>query len=147
MDQAVVIRMTQEEIDNLGYDLGAEAAIFRQALDDHKNTEGVPAPTSYPLVERIVREGVIIEIIPPPVVPEPPLPTTVSMSTFWSRMTEQEAEAVDGAIAGATVRLRRVFNALTALPNDHPDYAAIRNLVITAVASETRAGEILAPEF
>ncbi|MGO4738661.1 hypothetical protein AB4099_19085 [Bosea sp. 2KB_26] len=89
-------------------------------------------------------------IVVPPPDPEPepgPPKKIVLISTFWSRMTDEEAEAVDGAIAGTSVRLRRVFNALGALPNHHPDYSAIRDLVIAAVGSQTRADEILLPEI
>lgn len=146
MDQEV-IKLTQADIDALGYDLEAEVVAFRQAVEDHKETEGVPAPTSFPLVERIARGGAVIEIVPPPPVPEPPPKTTVTMDMFWSRMTEDEAVAMETQVNGVTVRLRRVFNALVTLPNSHPDYTAIRSMAIAAVGGEARADEILAPEF
>lgn len=89
-------------------------------------------------------------VIPKPAEPEPepdPAKTIVLINTLWSRMTDPEAEAFDAQISATSVRLRRVFNALGALALSHPDYAAIRDLLITAVGGAARADEILAPEL
>ncbi len=137
------LRLDRAEIDALEFDLYAEVAAFKASLEAHRLTEGQAAPVSYPIVERIVREGLAVVIVEPP---PPALPTTLRMETFWARMTEPEAEAVDEAVNALSARLRRIFNGLQFLDLDLPDYTAIRAMVAGAT-TPARSDVILAPEF
>ena len=66
--------------DMLGGDLAAAVKEFAAAVEAHRFTVGVPAPTAHPLVEEIVRQHggsfTIVDDTPPekPKEPEPPLP-------------------------------------------------------------------------
>lgn len=89
----------------------------------------------------------IIEPVPEPepdpdAPPEAPQPSRLDMAVFWSRMTDDEAEAFDAALP--SLRLRRIVGALVLIDKTHPDYATIRQLVVD-VTNETRADAILAP--
>lgn len=48
-------RISDKDYDALTFDLDWEIQKYKQAREDHKFTENVPAPTTYPLVEEIVR--------------------------------------------------------------------------------------------
>lgn len=51
-----MLYFSQDNFFALGRELvNARIASFTQALADHASTEGVPAPTDHPLIERIVR--------------------------------------------------------------------------------------------
>jgi len=72
--------MPRSLFDNLDYNLDREIAAFQQAVEDHKTTEGVPAPYARsPLVEAIVRNhGGVYRIIDEPAGRGPTMKLTLS---------------------------------------------------------------------
>lgn len=52
----MVYRIIDKDFDALTFDLDYEIESYRLAREDHKHTEGVPAPTApHPMIEEIVR--------------------------------------------------------------------------------------------
>lgn len=77
----------------------------------------------------------------------PPPPYGLPVSVFWTRMTDEEAEEFDGAMATASpLRLRRVFNSATSITSGTELFLFVRN-VLVGVVSGTRADEIMAPSL
>lgn len=62
----------------------------------------------------------------------------------WRRCSADEAETLDGVLAQAPVRLRRIFEAAQYLDPADPDFPVIRDAVVLALG-EARAAEVLAP--
>jgi len=73
-------------------ELQARVAAFLQALEDHKLTEGVPAPREDELVEELARSGEPFIVLAPP---SPP--------------TEEEAAALEAASALEAKRLAALY--------------------------------------
>lgn len=74
-----MIKISREFIEGGGGQAAFDDAIavFDKALKDHSKTEGVPAPTTHPIIERLVRHhGGAYEIVEPP---EPELAPEVDM--------------------------------------------------------------------
>lgn len=70
--------LSNEEAQALGFDLALTVARFAADLAAHRFTVDFPAPTSHPVVERIVRDhGGRFQVLPPPPAPEPPAPEIV----------------------------------------------------------------------
>ena len=64
-----MLTLTRDQFAALGRELvNAHIAAFGEAVADHSLTEGVPAPTDHPLIERIVKEhgGQYAVADPPP---------------------------------------------------------------------------------
>lgn len=79
--------------------------------------------------------------------PAAPLPVTGPVITYkadlYRRTTEQEAEAIEMALAAAPVRQRRLFE--SALHLDHSDEAfAFAQEALVGMFGKKRAGELLA---
>lgn len=93
--KALVYRSSVAALD---FDLAAEVKAFVKALDDHRFTIDVPAPTAHPLVEAIVRQhdGIfeIIEDPTPEAEEEAPAPRGIAFAVFIGLLNEAEAEAL-----------------------------------------------------
>lgn len=78
----------------------------------------------------------------------PPLPPyTLPVSVFWTRMTDDEAEGFDGAMASASpLRLRRAFNSATSIISETELFLFVRTVLVGGVPA-TRADEIMAPSM
>ena len=133
--------------------LGGEAAFaqavadFASALDAHRFTVDIPAPTADPVVELVVRQyGGQYEVEPEPEVPlepDPDVPPTawrVSTYRIVRRLEEVGLiDAADAALAAQPVLFRRFYTA-GSIPHDDPDAVAL----LDAIGADPV--EILAPE-
>ncbi|MBE1208441.1 hypothetical protein [Aminobacter carboxidus] len=63
---------------------------------------------------------------------------------LWSRMTDTEAEQVEAAMAGQTVRLQNVFRSASSYRSDHELWPLLETMA-TELFGESRATEVLAP--
>ncbi|SEG59292.1 hypothetical protein [Bosea lathyri] len=140
----MTIQISKQIADALGFDIEAAVAEFQQALRDHAESEGQPAPAAHPLVEQIVAAGGAFEIVEAPEVPLPAL-TRLSKATLWRRCSDAEAEALDLALAAAPVRLRRIFEGAGYLDHSDENFPDLRAGIVAALG-EIRADEVLAPE-
>jgi hypothetical protein len=62
----MMLTIHQDTVAALGFDLGAAIDDYRAALTAHATTEGIPAPTAHPLVERVVKgHGGAYQIVEP----------------------------------------------------------------------------------
>lgn len=83
--------------------------------------------------------GPIAGYVAPPLVPY-----ELSVSVFWTRMSDTEADEFDAAMSVAPpLRLRKVFNTSQVLTSQTELFDFVRGVLVTVV-SETRADEILA---
>ena len=76
---------------------GVQARVdaFRQALDDHKRTVGVPAPREDDLIEHLARNDVAFEVEPRPEDDPPPTPLTLEQLRATAGMRiDERAERV-----------------------------------------------------
>lgn len=128
----------------------AEAvADFAAALEAHRYTVDVPAPTADPVVELVVRQhGGQYDIEPEPVPDVPPEPDPDSPPTAWRVSTYrivrrlEEAgliDAADAALDAQPVLFRRFYTA-GSIPNDDADAVAL----LSGIGADPF--EILAPE-
>ncbi len=127
----------------------AVVADFATALEAHRFTVDVPAPTADPVVELVVRQyGGLYDIEPEPppdVVPEPdpdPVPTAWRVSTYRIVRRLEEIgliEAADAALATQPMLYRRFYTA-GSIPHDDSDAIAF----LEGIGAEPEA--ILAPE-
>jgi hypothetical protein len=126
----------------------AEAvATFAAAIEVHRHTVDVPAPTSDPLVEVVVRQyGSQYDVEPEPgpePEPEPEQPPTAWRVSTYRIVRRLEAagliNAADAALAAQPVLFRRFYTA-GSLPHDDPDALAF----LEAIGADPIA--ILAPE-
>jgi hypothetical protein len=127
----------------------AAVADFAAALEAHRFTVDVPAPTADPVVELVVRQyggQYDIEPEPEPDVPlDPgptPVPTTWRISTYRIVRRLEEVgfiEAADAALAAQPMLYRRFYTA-GSIPHDDPDAIAF----LEGIGAEPEA--ILAPE-
>ena len=77
----------------------------------------------------------------------PPPPYVLPVSVFWTRMTDEETEDFDAAMATASpLRLRRAFNSATSMTSEAELFLFVRT-VLVGVVSATRAYEIMSPSL
>ena len=133
--------------------LGGESAFadavaaFAAALEAHRFTVDVPAPTTDPLIELVVRQhGGQYDIEPEPgpdpePEPEEP-PTNWRVSTYRIVRRLEDAGLIDAADTALDTQplLFRRFHTAGSLPNDDPDAVAF----LQAIGANPV--EILAPE-
>lgn len=77
--------------------------------------------------------------IPPPLIVLYPV-------DLWSRMTDAEADQVEAAMAGQTVRIQNVFKSASSYRSDHELWALLQTTA-TQLFGAGRAAEILAPSI
>ena len=83
--------------------------------------------------------GVIDPVDPPPV----PV-TIVDALDFWSRMTNEEADIVYGAMETQPFRIRKIFETAQTFRSDHELWPLLTQMA-NQLFSEERAAAILAP--
>lgn len=86
---------------------------------------------------KVLRHWALVET------PAPKL--TTFKSDIWRRCTDAEAQMLDGALADAPATLRRLFDAVTVIEHDAPEFATLRDSIAAVVGGYTRADELLAP--
>ena len=69
----------------------------------------------------------------------------LSKLTLWRRLTDEEADTLEAALAAAPTRDRRMFEAAQYLDTRDEDYPTLRAGVVAALGEE-RADEVLQPE-
>ncbi len=143
--------ISRADIVRLGGEAAFSAAVadFANALEAHRYTVDVPAPTADPVVEMVVRHyGGQYDIEPeakPDLPPEPdpdtpPVAWRVSTYRIVRRLEEVGLiDAADAALAAQPVLFRRFYTA-GSIPHDDPDAMAL----LSAVGADPF--EILAPE-
>ena len=143
--------ISRADIIRLGGEAAFAAAVadFAAAVEAHRLTVDVPAPTTDPVVELVVRQyGGAYDIEPEPE-PEVPLepdpdvpPTTWRVSTYRIVRRLEEVgliDAADAALAAQPALFRRFYTA-GSIPHDDPDAMAL----LSAIGADPL--EILAPE-
>jgi hypothetical protein len=80
---------------------------------------------------------------PPPPPPAVAGPTITSKADLFRRCTDQEAEAIEAALAAQPVRKRRLFETAQYISSDDPDFADLRAAAVKMFGAD-RAGELLA---
>lgn len=65
------LEIPKETYDGLKYDLDAAVAEYTAAMEAHKFTVDVPAPTADPMVEMVYRAGGYVIVEPPKPAPKP----------------------------------------------------------------------------
>ena len=78
-----MLNIDQEILETLAFDLDEAVAAHQQALENHRFTVDVPAPTADPLVEAVVRAGGYA-VIPRPEEPESVAPSPEVQPALWS---------------------------------------------------------------
>lgn len=71
---------------------------------------------------------------------------TISKTTPWLRMTDDEAELITGAMQQASARLKGIYDAASYLSSSDPLWATLHDMIATTLGSTDRADELLAPE-
>ena len=92
---------------------------------------------------RAWRDGEIVDV-EPPVTEVPESVTVVYGVDLWSRMTEDEADQVGGAMAEQSFRVRKIFETANSYRSDHELWPLLVQLA-TTLFGEERAAQILAP--
>lgn len=144
-----MLTITRAEILRLGGEAAfAEAvATFAAAIEAHRYTVDVPAPTADPVVELVVRQyGAQYDVKPEPdpePEPEPDQPPTNWRVSTYCIVRRLEAagfiDAADAALAAQPVLFRRFYTA-GSLAHDDPDATAF----LEAIGADPVI--ILAPE-
>lgn len=76
--------------------------------------------------------------------PPPPAPVIVLYPVdLWSRLTNDEAEQVEGAMLGQPIRLQNIFRAASSYRSDHELWPLLQSIAV-ALFGDARAAEILA---
>lgn len=94
------------------------------------------------------QDGQVVPCDPPK--PEASGAYRLYKSVFVERMTPAEAEALEGALASETAKLRQMFNAVEYFVSDDSLFAYLHWIVASTLGSEAapdidRADELLAP--
>lgn len=85
--------------------------------------------------------GNTISPAPPP---EVLLPSFVRAGDLWDRVTDQEAEQIEAAIAQQPVRIQNIFRTRNEYHMDHELWPLLRSLAVQLFGAD-RADQILAP--
>lgn len=143
--------ISRADVDRLGGEAALSAAVadFAAALEAHRYTVDMPAPTADPVVELVVRYyGGQYDIEPEPEPDLPPEPDPDSPPAVWRvstyrivRRLEEVGliDAADAALDAQPVLFRRFYTA-GSIPHDDPDAVAL----LSAIGADPL--EILAPE-
>lgn len=77
--------------------------------------------------------------------PAPPMRGIVWKTDIWRRATDEEAEAMDAALAAAPAKLRRLYNDAQYIEHSADEFPLLRAGIIAALGgNEARADELLA---
>lgn len=82
--------------------------------------------------------GVIEAYIAPP-----PLPRVVSVNTFWSRMTEEEAEDFDSAMMSKPIRIRKMYQSEQNNYTEGSELFTVIEGELILLFGQTRSDELL----
>lgn len=72
-------------------------------------------------------------------------PYSISKLALWTRLTDEEAETVDAAMADQPARLRGIWNSATEVRSDSEFFATL-TAFLSAVLGDERATQVLQPE-
>jgi hypothetical protein len=70
-------------------------------------------------------------------------PTITNKADLFRRCTDEEAEAIEMALAAQSVRKRRIFEMAAYISSDDPDFADLRTAAVEMFGAK-RAAELLA---
>jgi hypothetical protein len=85
----------------------------------------------------------VVEHTPPTPEPEP-IVTILPAITLWERLTEDEADQVNEAMATQPVRTQRIFTTANTFRSDHELWPLLQQMATELFGAE-RAAELLAP--
>lgn len=80
-----------------------------------------------------------------PYVAPPPAPYQIAKTTPWLRMTDDEADTMDGVMSQTSSRVKQIYMAATYLSSDDPLWQTLWQILSDAFGA-ARANELLAPE-
>lgn len=72
---------------------------------------------------------------------------TISKTTPWLRMTDEEAELLTAAMQQANARQKAIYDAASYLSSDDPLWSTLHDMIAATLGSTSRADELLAPEL
>lgn len=127
-------------------DLQARVAAFRQAVEDHKLTVGVPAPREDDLIEHLARSNE-----PFALEPEPPKPAEVPIEMRLSLAVQAHLDATASALGYDSIFTAVTYAEEPAVPKFQQEGKALRawrSLVWGAceqILADVKAGKRAAP--
>ncbi|WP_247880179.1 hypothetical protein [Brucella pituitosa] len=90
------------------------------------------------------QDGRVVEYTPP--TPEPqPVVTILPAVTLWERLTEDEADRVNEAMATQSVRTQRIFTTANTFRSDHELWPLLEQMATELFGAE-RAAQLLADQ-
>lgn len=107
---------------NLEYDLDAEIAAYKAAKEAHQFTVGVPAPSTYPLVQLIVDSygGEYVIINEPGAPPPPPPPDLYAVAAEARYIAETGGLMLDGTVVLTDRDSQGLINGAVSLAQINP---------------------------
>lgn len=106
----------------------------------------IPEDPLWPFaVAKAADMGRELKLEPAPAAAPAPEKFILSKLAMWRRLSEEEADTLEAALAGAPTRMRRMFEAAQYLDTRDEDYPSLRAGVVAALGEE-RADEVLQPE-
>ena len=96
------------------------------------------------LVEIDAVTGEMVEREWAPMPPEPDAATILYPVDLWSRLTNEEAEQVEAAMATQPIRVQNIFRAASSYRSDHELWPLLTALA-TQLFGASRTSELLAP--
>lgn len=77
-----------------------------------------------------------------PDIPEPDIVTVIYPVDFWSKMTDEEVEQVEGAVSQQPMKIQNIFRTASSYRSDNELWPLLTSIAVTLFGEE-RAHEIL----